>query len=40
MKEEKQKCKTIIFGGQIAEEVVSKEVVITKWVKKEEVQNE
>ena len=28
------------FWGQIAEEVVSKEVVITKWVKKEEVQNE
>ena len=28
------------FWGQIAEEIVSKEVVITKWVKKEEVQNE
>ena len=28
------------FWGQIAEEVVSKEVVITKWVKKEEIQNE
>lgn len=28
------------FWGQIAEEVVSKEVVVTKWVKKEEKQNE
>ena len=28
------------FWRQIAEEVVSKEVVITKWVKKEEIQNE
>lgn len=28
------------FWGQTAEEVVSKEVVITQWVKKEEIQNE
>lgn len=28
------------FWGQTAEEVVPKEVVITKWVKKEEIQNE
>lgn len=28
------------FWGQTAEEVVSKEVVVTKWVKKEEIQNE